>query len=421
VNSPAILVEGLSKKYALYANPADRLKEMVLRRPFHHEFWALRDVSLQVPHGQTLGIVGENGSGKSTLLKVLAGVLRPTLGQVRVSGRVAALLELGAGFNPEFTARENVLLNGAIMGLSEAEMKRRFDAIAEFASVGEFIDEPVKTYSDGMYVRLAFATAINVDPDLLIVDEALAVGDAYFQHRCMLRMAELQAQGVTIVVVSHDVTAIKRLCQRALWIDHGRVADDGEPERVVARYLAAQFGQAERSEQQVVAAQLAYSEDQLARPNVDRRFGNGDAEIVGVGLFDAAARPIGTLVHGQPVELRVQVLYHRAVSKPMVGFVLRDRLGTDLASTNTTLEGDVLPPAAAGDLFTVHFTCQPPVLHPGSYSFALTAADGDLEQYMMNDWIDNALVLEITGEVPMYTLMRFPIRCRLERKSVVSA
>jgi lipopolysaccharide transport system ATP-binding protein len=414
-----VRVVGAGRKYALYRQPLDRLKELVRRRPYHRDFWALRDVSFGIRRGETVGIVGQNGSGKSTLLQLLAGVLTPSQGQVEVRGRVAALLELGAGFNPEFTGRENALLNGAILGIAESEMRERLGEIAAFADIGEFFDRPVKTYSSGMYVRLAFATAISVEPDVLLVDEALAVGDAQFQHRCMLRMADMQQRGVTMVIVSHDVAAIKRLCQRAIWLDGGKLMDDGEPERVVGRYLAAVFEQPEQAEaaepaQALPAVPLSPG---LAPPHVDRRFGNGDAEIVGVGLFDEQGQPTSSVVHGRPFALHVRIAYRRAVARPMIGFVLRDRLGTDLASTNTTFEGYPLPAAEPGDVYTLRFTCEPPLLHPGYYALALTAADGDPAEYAMNDWIDNALTLELVGEVPVFTLLRFPIRCELERES----
>jgi len=414
-----IRVQDAGRKYTLYRQPLDRLKELVRRRSYHRDFWALQDVSFRIRRGETVGIVGQNGSGKSTLLQILAGVLTPSRGRVEVQGRVAALLELGAGFNPEFTGRENALLNGAILGIPEAEMRERLGEIAKFAEIGDFFDRPVKTYSSGMYVRLAFATAISVEPDVLLVDEALAVGDAQFQHRCMLRMADLQRRGVTMVIVSHDAAAIKRLCQRAIWLDAGRMIDDGHPERVVARYLAAVFDQPEQPEpcapaEPAPAVPLGRG---LNPPHVDRRFGNGDAEIVGVGLFDENDLPTGSVSHGRPFALHVQVAFRRPVARPMVGFVLRDRLGTDLASTNTTFEGYPLPAARPGDVYTVRFRCEPPLLHPGYYALSVTAADGTLDAYAMNDWIDNALTLELLGEVPVVTLLRFPIRCELERQT----
>jgi lipopolysaccharide transport system ATP-binding protein len=409
---PVVVAQGLSRKYTLYARPSDRLKEVVLRRSIHEDFWALRDVSFEIARGETLGIIGRNGSGKSTLLQLLAGVIQPTTGRVEVHGRVSALLELGAGFNPDFTGVENVILSGAILGVSESEMRRRLDAIAAFAEIGDFLYKPVKTYSSGMYVRLAFATAINIDPDVLIVDEALAVGDAFFQHRCMLRMSELQSSGVTIVVVSHDSAAIKRLCERAIWLEHGRIQDEGNPEHVVARYLASAFGQPEHQQTALPNPQTRI-EQTLSMPHIDRRFGDGAAEIVGIGITDLAGTELTSQLHGQTFVIRVHVRFHRAVARPMVGFIMRDRLGTDLTSSNTTLEDFVLPSARADESFIVNFTCRPPYLHPGHYAICPTVAGGDLDEYVIHDWIDNAITLELTGEIPIHTLMRFPVKCSI--------
>jgi lipopolysaccharide transport system ATP-binding protein len=214
----AISLNNVSKCFKRYARPVDRLKEMLLpNRSYAQEFWALRDISFDVMKGETIGIIGRNGAGKSTLLQMICGTLAPTSGKVQVNGRVAALLELGAGFNPEFTGRENVYMNGAIMGLSRVEVDERFDRVAAFADIKDFIDQPVKTYSSGMYVRLAFASAIHVDPDILIVDEALAVGDMFFQAKCMSRMRTMMESGVTVLFVSHDTSSVKALCQRGVF------------------------------------------------------------------------------------------------------------------------------------------------------------------------------------------------------------
>src|SRR5438552_5956676 len=233
--------QGVSKSYPIYDSPGDRLKELITPRryQFHRDFWALRDVSFDIRPGETFCIVGENGSGKSTLLQMIAGILLPTSGTVSVTGRVSALLELGSGFNPEFSGRDNVYLNGSIIGLSTKQIEQRFHDIEEFAEIGDFIDQPVKTYSSGMAVRLAFAVAINVDPEILLVDEALAVGDIYFRQRCMRKVHELRQRGVTILFVSHAVSDVKAIGDRALWLDHGRVKEAGDPDKVVAKYLAA--------------------------------------------------------------------------------------------------------------------------------------------------------------------------------------
>jgi ABC-type polysaccharide/polyol phosphate transport system ATPase subunit len=234
----AIEAQHLSKAYRIYSNPKDRLKEFLSRgrRMYHQEFWALRDVSLRAGVGSTLGLIGDNGAGKSTLLQMVAGILRPTSGSVAVKGRVSTILELGAGFNPEFTGRENVFMSGAIMGINQKEMERRFPEIAAFAEIGEFIDRPVKMYSSGMYVRLAFAVATSVDPDVLIVDEALSVGDQYFQKRCINRIDSFRRAGKTILFCSHSLYQIRLICDKAIWLKAGQVAMAGETSGVVGAY-----------------------------------------------------------------------------------------------------------------------------------------------------------------------------------------
>src|ERR1700704_5363955 len=231
----------VSKSYSIYAAPRDRLKELATfqTRKFHTEFWALHDVSFDVRRGETFCVVGENGSGKSTLLQICAGIMAPTSGTAMANGRIAALLELGSGFNPEFSGRDNVYLNGAILGLSSKDMDRRLPEIEAFAEIGAFINQAVKTYSSGMVVRLAFAVAIHVDPEILLVDEAHAVGDVYFRQRCMRKVHELRQRGVTILFVSHAVSDVKAIGDRAMWLDHGRIIDVGEPDKIVGKYLAA--------------------------------------------------------------------------------------------------------------------------------------------------------------------------------------
>jgi len=242
-DTPAISVRNVSKKFRLFRSTRERLLEALhpFEKKLHREFWALRDVSFEVPKGQTVGILGRNGSGKSTLLQILCSVLRPTSGSVAVEGRVGALLELGAGFNPDFTGRENARFHGAMMGFSKAEMNERLPVIQAFADIGEFFDQPLRTYSSGMFVRLGFATAITVDPDVLVVDEALAVGDAKFQYKCFQKFGELQKAGKTIVIVSHDSNAIVKHCDRAILLENGGVLDSGEPQQVVNRYYELLF------------------------------------------------------------------------------------------------------------------------------------------------------------------------------------
>lgn len=436
----AIAVQNVSKMYPLYARPNDRLRQSLWyalprflrsRQPpeFYKEFWALRDISFEVRRGEALGIIGRNGSGKSTLLQIIAGTLIPTNGQVQINGRVTALLELGSGFNPEFTGRENVYLNGSILGFSQEEMDGRFDEIAAFADIGQFMDQPVKHYSSGMFVRLAFAVQVCVRPDILIVDEALAVGDVYFQQRCLRRMQEFKQEKGAVVLVTHDVTAAKSFCDRALWLDEGQMKDLGRPEHVVSRYLAASFGQPERNDigtrtlplvnatSDHNSRELVFEGDsapETSIPNVGRRFGDERAEIIGIGVYDENNQRISSIAHGKRISIRVSIYFKERLLNPMVGYVFRNRLGLDLASTNTDIEGVTLPPGDPGTIITVRFVIDLPLLQPGPYSIAATIADGNSISYTMCDWIDDIFALQIYGPETVHVTMRFPTSCYLE-------
>lgn len=294
----AIEVKGLSKLYRIYTNPMDRLKESILRhrRSFHQEFWALRDVTFRVRTGSTVGFIGDNGAGKSTLLQLVAGTLRPTAGRMGVHGRVSAILELGTGFNPEFTGRENAMLSGAIMGVEAREMKRRFPEIAAFADIGEFIDRPVKLYSSGMYVRLAFAVATSVDPEILIIDEALAVGDQFFQKRCIDRIAGFQKKGKTILFCSHNLYQIRLLCNEVIWLKEGRIAKAGDTAGVVAAY---ENYLREREEHQT-SGPPAVAKDKSAFPWISGvRIGRGD-EAADPGVFETGEDLVITVEYEIP-------------------------------------------------------------------------------------------------------------------------
>ena len=265
-----VLVQNVSKLYRLYRRPSDRLREMLPgSRPLHSDFWALRDISFTVEKGETLGLVGPNGCGKSTLLQIVSGILQPTTGRVVTRGRIAALLELGAGFNPEFSGRENVYLNGEIMGLSRAEIDKAMPSIEAFAEIGEFMERPVKEYSSGMYVRLAFSTAIHVDPEILIVDEALAVGDAVFANRCVRKFQELRERKITVLFVSHDLGLVKQLSDRAILLLHGRIEAEGAPKDVINRYIGLVLERQEPQQQEGATACAA-----------SFRHGDGTSEIL---------------------------------------------------------------------------------------------------------------------------------------------
>ena len=419
----AVEFQGVSKSYAIYDAPGDRLKELLSlnRLKRHRDFWALHEVSFQVKRGETFCIVGENGSGKSTLLQMVAGILHPTSGTVGIDGRVSALLELGAGFNPEFSGRDNVYLNGSILGLTTRQIDQRYNDIAAFAEIGNFLDQPVKTYSSGMVVRLAFAVAINVDPEILLVDEALAVGDIYFRQRCMRKVHELRQRGITILFVSHAVSDVKAIGDRVLWLDHGHMIDVGEPDRVVSKYLAAM------TEKDSTYLLSKSATDALPRrggpvqapeivetiPNIDHRFGDGRAEIMGIAVLDEQGRNLPILEPSSRIVVRISVRATADVALPIVGFMLRNQLGMDFSGTNTAREGYELAALQAGDITTVDFYLELPELYPASFSFSPAIADGTLMGYQMCDWIDNAITLQMgRSEAQVYGYVHLP--CRVE-------
>jgi ABC-type polysaccharide/polyol phosphate transport system ATPase subunit len=416
--------QNVSKSYSIYSSPGARLKELALfnRRSFHRDFSALREISFEVAAGETFCVIGENGSGKSTLLQIVAGILQPSSGTAVVRGRVAALLELGSGFNPEFTGRDNVYLNSAILGLSRKEIDQRFQSIEEFAEIGDFIDQPVKTYSSGMAVRLAFAVAIHVDPHILLVDEALSVGDVYFRQRCMRKVHELRENGVTILFVSHAVAEVKAIGDRVLWLEEGRVKELGDPESVVTNYLAAMVEKDSAYLTHKHHAQVAPHERVVAPeivdhiPNVDRRFGDQRAEVIGIAVLDAVGQPVVLLGPSSTVVVRISVRAKDDILLPIVGFMLRNHMGLDFAGTNTAREGIDLPPLASGDVYTVDFHLQLPELYPSAFSFSPAIADGTLRGYQICDWIDNAIVLHMTpGEEEVYGHVHLPCRVQVNR------
>jgi len=422
----AICFEQVSKSYAIYDRPSHRLKELLAFRQvsFHRDFWALDKIDFEVRRGETFCIVGENGSGKSTLLQIVAGILQPSSGTVTVNGRVAALLELGAGFNPEFSGRDNVYLNASILGLSTKEIDRRYRDIEEFAEIGDFIRQPVKTYSSGMVVRLAFAVAINVDPEILLVDEALAVGDIYFRHRCMRKVHELRARGITILFVSHAVSDVKSLGDRTLWLEHGRMMDIGDTERVVGKYLAAtvakdtQYLQLKKKPEPVAPRSLNRPAEVVDTiPNIDHRYGDGRAEILGIALLNEEGDRVHLVQPNSKLIVRISVRARQEVAMPVVGFMMRNHLGVDFSGTNTAREEYELPQMLPGDILTVDFHLDLPELYPGSFSFSPALADGTLTAYQMCDWIDNAINVQMAhSDAQVYGFLRFPCRVELNAR-----
>ena len=400
VVSGVILVQGVSKVYRLYRRPSDRILEVLPLLPKVHrqDFWALRNVNLQVRRGETLGVVGPNGSGKSTLLQIVSGILPPTSGRVATEGRIAALLELGAGFNPDFTGRENVFLNGEILGLTRAEVQEAFPKIAAFADIGDFIDRPVKEYSSGMYVRLAFSTAIHVNPDILIVDEALAVGDAIFSHRCIRKFEELKARNVTVLFVSHDLGLVKQLADRAVLMVNGRVDCEGAPKEVVNRYVGLVLGR----EKEIAAGERA-------RPSF--RHGDGTSRILNVEMLDGEGRPAATLRSGEPVLVRLTARFERDIDQVVAGMLIRNRLGVDVFGTNTRIEGHRLGPFRSGDTLQVQFAfdCR---LTRQEYTLTIATQNWDGTS---QDWLDDVLAFTVIDARDTAGMVKLDTRIQWQR------
>ncbi|GJQ28700.1 MAG: hypothetical protein HBSAPP03_05840 [Phycisphaerae bacterium] len=375
---PGIACRNLGKRYHIYARPQDRLKQALLRwtgKRYYHDFWAVRGVGFDVAPGESVGIIGRNGSGKSTLLQMIAGTLTPTEGSVTVRGRVAALLELGSGFNPEFTGRENVYMNGAILGISKAEMHARFDAIAAFADIGEFLDQPVKTYSSGMHLRLAFAVAASVDPEVLIVDEALAVGDLLFQAKCTARLRRLLDAGTTLLLVSHSLDAVRSLCRKAVWMEQGQVVALGPSKDVTERYASAMHVEHNAA---TVPDALATAEDapeaEAIRAAAARLAGPNDPaspiRVRRVALTNAHGRTTEALTLSERFAIEVELASAVDLDHISVGIIIKDRHGLELTgeSVFNTLQRGV--PMRADRPITVRFEAENN-LRPDDYHVAV--------------------------------------------------
>lgn len=385
----AIDISDVSKCFKLYEQPADRLKDLLLPMPTRsHHFWALKNITATIRPGETVGLVGRNGSGKSTLLQLIVGTLTPTQGTLHTHGRIAALLELGSGFNPEFTGRQNVFFNGRILGLSQREIEQRFDQIAAFADIGPMLEQPVKAYSSGMFVRLAFAVVINIDPDILIVDEALAVGDIYFQQKCFARIRALRERGVTILFVSHDAATMFKLCDRALLLEQGELVLDDAPKPVLDLYEANMLRQVSAPIASVPAKQLpiepppAPSTAQATASQTYARLKHApqtvstedQVQVQFVRVLDLDNQDIATITSGDRIQIAIGILCRQPLADPHIGFKLRNRQGEVVFETNTHCMGHTLGAMAANQAIDVRFQIETP-LADGQYSVSIGVAN----------------------------------------------
>lgn len=423
-----IRVSELEKSYQIYAHPSDRFKQFIFPRlnrlfgwsakDYFRDYIALRNVSFEVRRGETVGIIGRNGAGKSTLLQIICNTLRPTSGTVQTAGRVAALLELGSGFNPEYTGRENVFLNAMVLGLSQDEVSQRFESVVEFAEIGDYINQPVKTYSSGMFVRLAFAVIAHVDADILIIDEALSVGDVYFQQKCMRFIHGFKAQGGTLLFVSHDTATVLSICDQAILLSPGGILPvaKGRAKDICDIYLSQLYAEPSRREHVESRKKSVAPEKSLSTtrelvfskrhqtPNVLKvssfrtdaeAFGEKGGEIVMAGFIASDRSEIMLINGGDDVTFRVQAVAHREIRFPAFGIMLKDRQGQSIFTEGTDRvfrqEALVFEP---GDTVEVSFSFQMPILITGRYTFNIAFAEGIGDDHIQHHWIHDALVLE---------------------------
>ena len=439
-NEAVISCRNAGKCYKIYNSPKDRLKQAIWgkRRRYYREFWALKDVSFELRKGDSLGVIGRNGSGKSTLLQLVCGTVSPTEGSVKTYGRVAALLELGSGFNPEFTGIENVYLNASMLGLCKEQIETKFDDILGFADIGEFINQPVKTYSSGMTVRLAFAVIANVNADILVVDEALAVGDAIFVQRCMRYIKRMRDERC-LVFVSHDAEAVKSLCSKSLWLSNGRIMSYGLCKDVCLDYL--RFCNAEISQESIEFKAIGKRRKETKDLDVSERvaleslktastrfvssdvcsieavenlsaadgWSTGGAELVSVCLMPAGCEGVNTqpLRGGEEVVIEITARADITIDRPVIGFTVANRLGQHLFGENTLIARDLdgVEKADPGDLLYARFSILFPKLPSGEYALMASIADGDLQNHIQHHWTENAVIINVSSDRLRYGLV----------------
>ncbi len=402
----AISVEHISKVYKLYRGKADRLKDALhlTRQKNYDEFYALSDVNFTVKKGETVGLIGTNGAGKSTLLKLLTGVLTPSEGQIEVNGKVSALLELGAGFNGEYTGLENIYFNGTLMGYTREQMEKKVPEILEFAGIGDYVYQPVKTYSSGMFARLAFALAINVEPDILVVDEALSVGDIYFQSRCFKKMDDIKKNGTTILLVTHDMSSVIKYCDKVVLLNHGKVVQEGNPKQMVDIYkkiLVNQYDENEDTDGAEKKDALTVNKgswmSQLSLNDKNTIYGNGKAKIIDFGFFDENGRITGMVLKKSIFSFKVKVEFYEDIEYPILTYTVKNARGAEITGTNTMFEKVDFPLAKKGEQYVVTFT-QKALLQGGDYLVSFGCTGYENGQFTVYDRHYDVVNLTIVSE-----------------------
>ena len=392
-NNIAIRVQNLTKTYHLYDKPQDRLKEALnpFKKSYHHDFYAMNDVSFEIKKGETIGIIGKNGAGKSTLLKMITGVLTPTSGSIEVNGKIASLLELGAGFNPEMSGLENIYLNGTLMGFSKEEMDNKVDAILEFADIGEFIYQLVKTYSSGMFARLAFASAINIDPEILIVDEVLSVGDMSFQNKCIRKMEEISKKGTTILFVTHDTGSINKFCSKAIWLKDAKIHASGKPKEVLNDYISyMSYGEKENVEKidEKSLEQIQPSTDItfIETGSLDS-FGEKNALIERIAFLDESGQSISALLQGSYVTFICDFSTKIDLFDIAIGVIFKDHLNNAILTFNSYMYDAPLDNVDADSQTRTTIRFKVPKIFPSEYSITVSLSEGTQLNHIQQHWI----------------------------------
>lgn len=398
-------VRHLTKVYRLYHRHVHRLSELILPRgrKYHQDFYALRDVSFKLERGRTLGLIGRNGSGKSTLLKIIAGILSPTSGTVKVRGRVAALLELGAGFNPLMTGIENIYFNGTIMGYTKREIAGRLDEIVAFAGIGDYLDQPVRTYSSGMFIRLAFAVAISVAPDILLVDEALAVGDMNFQAKCFRKLAQFRKNGKTVIFVTHALDTIIRYCDKAILLENGSLVTEADPKQAVDAY------------KQIMAASASFAAETEGKLAADTlSYGNQQAQIVNCSLLDEAGCRTQILENGRPFTIAMKVKFEADITDPVFAFTIKDLKGLEITGTNTEYKKAASGFFRKGEMVEIKFS-QMLNMQSGRYALSLGCVGQNEKGLVIYHRLYDAVLFEVASGMPMVGLYDLDSRITVNR------
>ena len=423
----AIQISNLSKAYKIFDKPTDRIKESLnpFGKRYSKDFYALHNVSVSIYKGETIGVIGKNGAGKSTLLKMITGVLTPSSGNITINGRIASLLELGAGFNPEMTGIENIYFNGTIMGYTKKEIDAKLDDILDFADIGDFIHQPVKMYSSGMFARLAFAVNVNVKPDILIVDEALSVGDVFFQNKCFKRMADLQKQGVTVLFVSHDMGSIRQLCSKCLWLDNGTKRQYGPVEEVAAAYFNEQLAERNQLHKEAVkqpqevdrGIQPVLTEKQMILPRLApcQGFFNKDVVIQSFVFLENGCQA-AILEDGHTYEAVMAVEFHKAFDKLIYGFVVENNKGIAVIGVNSwmTSQGKTINVDSPGTILA-RFTFTMPKIMQGSYTVSPAVAQGTASEHIQLTWLENALMVDVQNSGYNYSILEIDNTLKIEK------